>query len=248
MTIWRNLKIVVNYSCFSTNDPRESLTRPTSHKGGLLQIVWMILHVSVAECLLGQSLLEFSSVGKLGVKRRWEDLGGSWRDAASLDFVRGCLAREHPLTEAQPHMSFLRHQGIYCVSPSSRLRNALAAWPGNCQTPPNENREQSCFSIVGQASLPVPLFLNLPLCPSKSQIDKNLPRDLEKTPKKIFSQLGCEFDFAVGFPQAPLRIESPHPSAWRCAWRWRGAHSLLRPLKRARPPQCARVPTPGSRR
>ncbi len=99
---------------------------------GLLQIMWTIFHGLVAEGRLRQRFAEFSGVGKLGMNRRWEDLGGSWTYTASPDFVCGRLGGEHPLTEGQPHMSFLRHQGIYCAAfPSIRRPRGCATWPRN---------------------------------------------------------------------------------------------------------------------
>jgi hypothetical protein len=88
----------------------------TLKKVGLLEIVWTNFQRVGVESLLAQGFAEFSKVQKLGMNWRWEERGGWWMCTASPDSVRGRLAREHPLTQAQPYMSFLRHQGIYCAA------------------------------------------------------------------------------------------------------------------------------------
>ena len=75
-----------------------------------------------------QGFAEFSVLEKPGMKWRQEDPGGWQTYTASPNFVRWRLSSERPATEANPRLSFLRHQGIYCVSfPSIRRREGTGS-------------------------------------------------------------------------------------------------------------------------
>src|SRR5271163_5290151 len=68
-------------------------------------------------------------------RRTWHEIAaaraGRLADLhGSADVKRWSMSSERPATEANPSLSFFRHQGIYCVSPSSRPHKALTVWPG----------------------------------------------------------------------------------------------------------------------
>ena len=103
---------------------------------------------------LEQRFSEVFTGGKLGMDRRWEDLDGSWRNAASPDFVRGFLLGHaiDSLIPERTHVGLASARGCLLAKLPAEGTSRVA---GNCQKQPYQAREEPCFSIVGQASLPV---------------------------------------------------------------------------------------------
>jgi hypothetical protein len=89
--------------------------------------------------LLPQGFTEFSAVAKLGMNRGWENLGGWWTQTAPRISPAGAWPGNTLSLKPKPHMSFLRHQGIYCVAfPRIRRPGGADAWPRRGKTTPHD--------------------------------------------------------------------------------------------------------------